>query len=162
LQNNGVKTFLSTTGYDRIGHVSFELFNIDGFVANPIVWFKDDEEIYGSEIVYRNSDGSVNAPLIEENAKVKGCIIPIKGPEDKRKANETLVKKFGLNKENVAIVENDYLGHPSMKTFFPIASPLADEETVKLAKELGGLQIEDYRNADELLRKFQLKKLSKQ
>jgi hypothetical protein len=56
-----------------------------------------------------------------------------------------MIEIFGIKKEEVAVLENDKLGHSSMKAFgFPIASPLADQETIDVALENDGIHIEDY------------------
>ena len=157
-KDKGILTSLSTTGYDEIGFVSNRIFNnnIRGFVASPIIWATDDgREIHGPEIVVKE-DGKEFTPVVEMNALIRGCYIPVKSPEDKMKANVEMAKILSLNEKEVGVIGNDYLDHPSMKRFgLAIASPLADEETTELVRDLDGIYIKDYVNASvELLKNY--------
>ena len=72
-------------------------------------------------------------------------------------SNKILISALGIDESKVGVIENDKLGHESMKYFgFPMASPRADEETKKVALDNGGIVINDYSKGtiDTLFRKF--------
>jgi hypothetical protein len=147
LDNEGIIKFFSTGGYETSVFASMMLFNGRAGAANPLVWYNPDRtEVHGSEITYIDSRGLFKGlPETKKGAVVKNCLMSIKNSEDKRRINEKMVEIFGIKKEEVAILENDKLGHSSMKAFgFPIASPLADQETIDVALENDGIHIKDY------------------
>lgn len=156
LQKKGIRVFLATIGYDTVGYVGLKVYNISGFAANPIVWSSTDgRKVHGKAVVYRNLGDSIEMPPFEVNTKVNGCLIPIKNSADKERLTIRLLDHLDINPENVAVVGNDFLDHESMKTLgLAIASPVADNRTVELANNLGGIHIEDYMNAHHVLRKY--------
>jgi hypothetical protein len=161
LQERGVSTFFSTVSYDVVGEAAVDIYNGDGYAANPTIWTNPNGHIVtGKEIFYKGS--STNSPSVEEDAILTGFMPKIVTGGHKKRVNRNLVmKKAGFEKEEIGMVGNDFLDHPSMEYFgLAIAPPFADEETVKLVKEKNGRIIGNYNEACKLLLKgFQPRKL---
>jgi len=154
LQNVGIKTFFSTIEYDEVGKVGVSDYGLSGYVANPVEWLNSKNEIVrGNEIVCNDFNDNVR---IGEDFILKGCHATIRNSKHKENANSKLMAASGIDENRVCVIGNDYIDHDSMLRFFPMASPPADGETVKLVKERDGIHITDYskNTVDKLLRKF--------
>lgn len=145
LREQGYKVFLSTAGPDSTGYASLDLYDMDGFNANPMVWQRPNGELVSGNKIVNNNHNLRGLGERDCNLMLRGCEIPIKNSEDKKSVTEQMIKNADLDWKQVAVIGNDDIDHRMLETCgLPMASPLADYDTKLHVKRLDGILLTDY------------------
>ncbi len=120
---NGVKEFVD---------------NLNGKYETIIVTMSDEMSAKAAK-EYFDVDYSWGNPLVYKDDKIKGIELKIKDSKSKRDIVEKILEKRGFKLERCCVIGDGKNDHEIMKSAgYSMASPLADEETKRIAD--GGLE----------------------